>query len=534
MSETGRGTKEEQYREKRKEGWLLFSKVLSAGIGGVDAYPVRVEADVSEGLPQFQMVGYLASEVREAGDRVRTALRNVGCPMPPKRITVNLAPAGVRKAGSRFDLAVAAVVLASMQKVPAENLRGLMIAGELSLSGQVLGIPGVLALAEAARTAGASRCIVPSVNAAEGALMGNVEVIGVTELAELIELLRHPEQGKRVFVDGGLLLKKSVQSEEDFSQINGQKTVRRAAEIAAAGMHNFLMIGPPGSGKTMIARRIPGILPALSLEESLRITKIYSVAGLLEPEEPLITRRPFRAPHHTTTAEALAGGGRLPLPGEISLSSGGILFLDELPEFRRSALEILRQPLEEHRICVSRTAGTYVFPADFMLVAAMNPCACGYFPDRNRCGCTPREVSRYLGRLSQPLLDRIDICMQVPKLSYEELQEEGENEGSGTIRKRVEAARRIQKKRFRGTSVSFNSRMGIRETERFCYLGPGEKRLLKQAFDSLALSARAYHRLLRVARTIADLDGEERVLEAHILEAMGYRPLERSEWQKEV
>lgn len=513
----------------------MFSKVWSAGIGGVDAYPVRVEADVSDGLPQFLLVGYLASEVKEAGDRVRTALKNVGCPLPAKRITVNLAPASVRKAGTRFDLAVAAAVLASIQKIPAENLEGLMIAGELSLSGQVLGIPGVLALTEAAGEAGVKRCIVPAVNAREGALIQKTEVIGVSDLAELIELLRHPEKGIPAAADTGELLERHASEEkEDFSQIRGQKAIRRAAEIAAAGMHNLLMIGPPGSGKTMVARRIPGILPGMTLEESLKITKIYSVAGLLTPEAPLLTRRPFRAPHHTTTAEALAGGGRLPLPGEISLSTGGILFLDELPEFRRSALEILRQPLEEHRICISRTAGTYVFPADFMLVAAMNPCSCGCYPDRNHCSCSPREIARYLGRLSQPLLDRIDLCIQVPKLSYEELQKGEENENSAAIRKRVEEAHRIQKERFGGENACFNSRLGIRDTEYFCRLGIAEKKLLKQAFEKLSLSARAYHRLLRVSRTIADLAGEERVLEEHILEALGYRPLERSEWLRGV
>lgn len=512
----------------------MFSKVLSAGIGGVDAYPVRVEADVSDGLPQFLMVGYLASEVKEAGDRVRTALRNAGYPLPAKRITVNLAPAGVRKAGSRFDLAVAAAVLASMQKLPSENLKGLMIAGELSLSGQVLGIPGVLALVEAARAAGVRRCIVPAGNASEGALIREVEVIGVSDLQELIELVRHPESGKRASVDADSLLKRStLDQEEDFSQVSGQQAVRRAAEIAAAGMHNFLMIGPPGAGKTMIARRIPGILPALSLEEALQITKIYSVAGLLPEREALLTKRPFRAPHHTATAEALAGGGRLPLPGEISLSSGGILFLDELPEFRRAVLEILRQPLEEHQICISRTAGTYVFPADFMLVAAMNPCACGFYPDRKRCRCAQRDVFRYLGRLSQPLLDRIDICIEVPALSYGELQKTEQSESSDEIRRRVEKARQLQKERSKGHAACCNARLKAEDAEKFCMLGTREKELIRQAFDRLSLSARSYHRLLRTARTIADLGQEERVREEHILEALGYRPPDRNEWMRE-
>lgn len=515
----------------------MFCKVLSAGIRGVEGYPVRVEADVSEGMPGFLMVGYLASEVREAADRVRTALRNTGCALPPKRITVNLAPASVRKEGSRFDLAVAAAVLGALEKVPAEGLDGLMIAGELSLSGQVLGISGVLALVEKARELGIRRCIVPKANAREGAVLQDMEVVGVSGLDELLEVLRHPEQAVRTCVDVEAMFAKErecPENQEDFAQIHGQAEVKRAAEIAAAGMHNFLMIGPPGSGKTMIARRIPGILPKLSLEESLEITKIYSIAGLLREKESLILKRPFRSPHHTTTAEALAGGGRVPGPGEVSLSSRGILFLDELPEFRRTALEILRQPLEEKQICISRTAGTYIFPADFMLVAAMNPCACGYYPDRNRCQCAQQEVARYLGKLSQPLLDRMDICANVSPVTYQDLQQKRKEESTAEIRKRVERAHKMQKERYRKEKRKFNALLGTGETERYCKLGKAEKELLGDAFEALNLSARAYHRIVRVARTIADLEGKEEIEKEHVLEALGYRPPDRNQWLKGV
>ena len=351
----------------------MFSKVHSAALNGLEAYLVRVEADISDGMPQLLMVGYLSSEVREAGDRVRTALRNTGIVLPPKRITVNLAPAGIRKAGSRFDLPVAAAILAALEKIPGDSLKDIMLTGELSLSGQVLPVPGILALVEAARDGGIRRCIVPEQNVAEGAVLDEMEVIGVSSLAQLIELLRHPDQAVRVRVDTSRLLEnQDYTGEGDFAQVNGQAVVRRAAEVAAAGMHNLLMIGPPGAGKTMIAKRMAGILPPVSLEEALEMTKIYSVAGLLPEHTSLLVGRPFRAPHHTVTPEALAGGGRVPSPGEISLSSGGILFLDEFPEFKRSALEILRQPLEERRVCISRTAGTYIFPAKCMLVAAMN------------------------------------------------------------------------------------------------------------------------------------------------------------------
>ena len=511
----------------------MFSKVQSAALNGLDAYLVRVEADISDGMPQLLMVGYLSSEVREAGDRVRTAMRNTGILLPPKRITVNLAPAGIRKAGSRFDLPVAAAILASLEKIPGESLNNVMLTGELSLSGQVLPVSGILSLVEAARDSGIRRCIVPARNAAEGAVLDGMEIVGVSSLGQLIEVLRHPEKAVREKVETDRLLREQNQTwEMDFAQVNGQAVVKRAAEVAAAGMHNLLMIGPPGSGKTMIAKRIPGILPPVSLEEGLEMTKIYSVAGLLPEQTSLMLKRPFRAPHHTVTPEALAGGGRIPAPGEISLSSGGILFLDEFPEFKRSALEILRQPLEERRVCISRAAGTYLFPAKCMLVAAMNPCACGYYPDRKRCICTEQEVSRYLGKISRPLLERIDICTEVSAVSYEELTEKQQNESSLKIRKRVEAAHQMQQERYRELSIHFNGHLNGEQVEFYCPLGKKEQKLLKNAFGKLNLSARAYYKIIKIARTIADLEQEEKILEQHILEAIHYRLPDGSYWGK--
>jgi len=513
----------------------LFSKVQSVALNGMDAYLVRVEADISDGLPQFLMVGYLSSEVKEAGERVRTALKNTGISLPPKRITVNLAPASIRKAGTRFDLPVAAALLASLGKIPGEGLLDTMLAGELSLNGQILRVPGILALVEAARNQGLKRCFVPKGNAPEGGVIRGIEVIGVSGLEEFIELVRHPKKAVPTKVDTEELLEKGTAlCEEDFAQLNGQFGVKRAAEIAAAGMHNLLMIGSPGAGKTMVAKRIPGILPPLSLEESLEISKIYSVAGLLPEDVPLLVKRPFRAPHHTVTGEALAGGGRIPSPGEISLSSRGILFLDELPEFRKNALEILRQPLEERRVCISRASGTYHFPAEFMLVAAMNPCACGYYPDRSRCHCAQRDVARYLGKISQPLLDRIDICTEVSRISYQDLTEIHTNETSEQIRKRVEKAHRWQQQRYRNLPIHFNAQLEGSLLEEYCPLEQEGKALLQNAFEKLNLSARAYHKIIRVARTIADLEQKEQIESGHLLEAVQYRPPNRNAWMGEV
>ena len=539
----------------------MYSSVLSATISGVEGVPVLVEADVSNGLPVFSMVGYLSSRVREAQERVWTALRNTGLSFPPKRITVNLSPADIRKEGTRFDLPIAAALLGAFGYLDKEKLQGVCMAGELGLNGEMKGVRGILPIVDTAVKNGCRLCIIPQKNLSETKEFQGIPILGVDSLGEFLELAKLenwgiPKQCKKEESTGeiqenegegaGVQTERSEEYQEDFADILGQEAAKRAAVIAAAGFHNILFIGTKGAGKTMIAARLPTLFPPLDREDSMELSRIYSVAGLLGADRPMIRTRPFRSPHHTATAKSLAGGGAYPLPGEITLAHKGILFLDELPEFSRSSLEILRQPLEQGKIYISRVHGNYEFPADFLLAAAMNPCPCGYYPDRTRCSCAPREISRYLGRLSQPLLDRIDICMQVPKLSYEELQEDGSEESTeesgaestaestAEIRKRVEKAHQIQKERFRGMAACFNSRLNVRDTEKFCRLGLAEKELLRQAFDRLSLSARAYHRLLRTARTIADLAGEEKVREEHILEALGYRPPERGEWMKEV
>lgn len=508
---------------------MSFSAVISASLQGLEVDFVHVEADVSNGLPAFQMVGYLSSEVKEAAERVRTAIRNSGLEYPAKRTVINLSPATVKKRGAAFDLPIAAAILISLGLISAQSVEGMLIIGELGLDGCVQKVPGILPVVMAARDAGFQKCLVPEANAAEGALVDGIGVIGVRNLGQVYAFLTgalHLEGKRRQGCAG----KAPACTQLDFNDIQGQEAVKRAAEVAVAGGHNLLLIGPPGSGKSMTAKRIPGILPPMEAEESMEITKIYSIMGMLDGDSPLIGRRPFRSVHHTATKAALVGGGLIPSPGEISLAHGGVLFLDELPEFRREVLEVLRQPLEEHKIRITRTHGIYAYPANFMLVSAMNPCPCGCYPDMNKCICTPLQIQSYLGRISQPFLDRIDICVEAPQVKYEVLLSKRTGESSAAIRDRVCMAREIQNRRYRGTEILTNSMLGGKELEMYCELGPSENRLLKQAFTALGLTARTYYKILKTARTIADLEGAGRIQEEHIQEAIGYRTMDKKYW----
>lgn len=513
----------------------MYSAIYSGALHGVCAYMVSVEVDIARGLPAFFMVGSLSTEVRESRERVSVALKNVGLNLSPCRITVNLSPADRKKEGTAFDLPIAVGMLEAMELIPAGAAQGLLFLGELGLNGELKKARGVLPIVRAAAARGIRECIVPRANAREGAVIPGIRVRGAENILEIMQFLTAREAERdgllpQTFVDTESLFAEAERDDDgfqgrpDFAEVTGQETARRAAEIAAAGFHNLLMVGPPGAGKSMIARRIPGILPPLTLEESLEVTSVVSVAGLLEEGEALVTQRPFRSPHHTISQAALIGGSTVPKPGMISLAHRGVLFLDELPEFQRASLDALRQPLEERRVTISRVSGNVTYPSDFMLVCAMNPCPCGYYPDTARCSCTRPQVNRYMGRVSGPILDRIDLCVELAPVEYESLKSRAKAESSAEIRGRVERARQIQRERFRGTSTRFNGDIEVSAMERYCGLGEEEQRCMERLYASLQLSARAYHRILRVARTIADLEGVEEIGVPHLMEASFYRP----------
>ncbi len=498
----------------------MYSKILTAILDGIQTIPIMVEADVSNGMPMFDLVGYLSSEVREASKRVKTALHNCNISLPAKRITVNLSPASIRKNGTGFDLPIAVALMDALGLVEKKRCQTTFFAGELSLNGNILPINGILPMVSDAKEKGIKEFVVPVENIAEAKLVTGINIYAFYNLNDLIAFLN----GKAYScIDNNIEEKQSSSYQPDFSEVNGQHYLRRVCEVAAAGMHNMLMVGPPGAGKTMISERMATILPPLTEEEQLEISKIYSVCGLLYQKHTKITQRPFRNPHHTITSIGLTGGGVVPIPGEISLAHGGVLFLDELTEFQKQTLEMMRQPMEEHQIRLVRANNHVTYPARFLLLAAMNPCNCGYYPDTQKCRCTTGSLRKYHEKISQPLLDRIDICVEAPLIRYEELVGQQKNESSESIRKRVIACHNLQCKRYQNETFHHNSQIPSAKIKEYCPLNKEEHVYLECVFQKENLTARTYHKILRVARTIADLEQSERITRHHLIEAVCYR-----------
>jgi magnesium chelatase family protein len=508
----------------------VLSKVFSATVFGIETYKVEVEVDISSGLPAFNIVGLPDTAVQEAKERVRSAIRNSNFEFPAKRITVNLAPADVKKIGSSFDLPIALGILIASEQLKNKEIDRFLFSGELSLDGSIRRIDGALLIALYCRE-NKLDFVVPFLNREEASLVEEIKVYPVSSLSEVVEFLSNNREILPYKNNLERIFTQNSDYDLDFSEVKGQEQAKRALEIAASGGHNVLMLGPPGSGKTMLARRLPTILPPLTFEEALEVTKIFSVCGLLTPENPLISQRPFRFPHHTISHAGLVGGGPYPKPGEISLAHYGILFLDEFPEFHRDVLEVLRQPLEDKKVTISRASGSLTYPANFMLVAAMNPCPCGFLGDPvKQCTCTTYQIQRYLRKISGPLLDRIDIHIEVPRLNYEKFSSSFSGESSKTIRERVIRAREIQRNRFKNRGIYCNSEMSSKDIRNFCKLSNEAENLLSTALQQLGFSARGYDKILKISRTIADLDGKENIEVQHIAEAIQYRSLDRKFW----